>query len=79
MQIGCGPALQRPESRLQLMWISQDVCRLLAINLGRKSRCLQVATVRYPSQQEVRPAQALSQGHTARDKQLRRVLRAAKG
>jgi hypothetical protein len=34
MQIGYGPALQRPASRLQLMWVTPDVCWLLAGNLG---------------------------------------------
>jgi hypothetical protein len=59
MQIRCAPALRRPESRLQLIWVGPDVCRLLAnnlgclqinvgsrrrilsVNLGRKSGCLQ--------------------------------------
>jgi hypothetical protein len=59
MQIGCAPVLPQRESRLQIIWVGPDVCRLLAdnlgcwqnnvglrprilsINLGRKSRCLQ--------------------------------------
>jgi hypothetical protein len=59
MQIGRAPALSRPESHLQIIWVNPDVCRLLAnnlgcwqinvgskprilsVNLGRKSRCLQ--------------------------------------
>jgi len=34
MQIGFEPALQRPASRFQLMWVSPDVCRLLAKQCG---------------------------------------------
>lgn len=38
MQIGCAPVLPQPESRLQIIWVGPDVCRLLATNLG----CLQI-------------------------------------
>jgi hypothetical protein len=34
MQIGCAPALLRPESRLQIIWVGPDVCALVASNVG---------------------------------------------